>query len=546
MNLRAFLTILWRRKYVFTLTVVIAVAVAFVGSTMTAPVYIGSAKLHVATALRGSLGFVDYDTNYADRLMNTYTYIANSGPMLNELMLRFDLEAPPVVSVEAIANTELMVVQVEADTPTLARDLTNALAAQLVIKSEELSIKNADIALRSLEEKLNEIESSVIDARKVYESLQSKAGQAGDDKTVANRLEELLKNSDQFMDLKLSTYNTLLEQSEQLRILEIVQANSLSVVDPAGIPDKPLRPNKLFNLLLALVLGIVGGLGLAFLFENFDNRLHSIPDIEAAIQLPILGRISAIAKFKWPRVLYQRYSDQEEAFARTCTNILAQIRKQKIPQSLLVTSAEKGEGKSTIAANLAVALAQTGRQVILVDANFRHPAIHEIFGLPNQFGVVDILRHQIPLEKAIHATSLPTLKIITSGMLIQHPATLLTSEHLTEFVEDLKDQADVILVDTPAFLAVTDTMLLTAMADAILLVVGRTVAHENAVKVVKQELGNALAPILGLIINRAGETDHYRSFEYLQPAATPVGGLLPMNGHRPSNNGDQVRPLIPS
>src|SRR4051812_32166150 len=171
MNLKTYLSIFWRRKWVILTTVAMTLLITLVGTAFMKPTYSAAAKVQVTTALRGSLGFVDYDLNYADRLMNTFVEIASSGPVRDELMFRYNLDAPPQVKAEIIANTELMKISVDARDAQLASKLANTLAELLITKGEELSSQNNQHALDYLQKQMAQVQTELGTARQTYDRL---------------------------------------------------------------------------------------------------------------------------------------------------------------------------------------------------------------------------------------------------------------------------------------------------------------------------------------------------------------------------------------
>ncbi len=192
-----------------------------------------------------------------------------------------------------------------------------------------------------------------------------------------------------------------------------------------------------------------------------------------------------------------------EAFRRLRTNILASDV-DNLPYALLVTSAEQGDGKSTIAANLAVVIAQSGRRVLVVDCDMRRPRLHEIFNLPNQRGLTSSLVEQMSLEHVVNDSTFPRVHVITSGPSTPpNPPELLGSQQMATLVQEMRKEFDVVLLDTPASLSVTDAAVLVPLVDGVLLVVARSRSRREAVRAVRQQLFNVNAKSIGLVVNRA-------------------------------------------
>ena len=245
----------------------------------------------------------------------------------------------------------------------------------------------------------------------------------------------------QSIALKERTLATLLDQYEDARIQETLLANAVSVIEPAYLPDRPATPRVALNLVLGIVVGLISGLALALLVENLDTRLHTSAEIEELTQMPTIGKIpSSRDSLHIARVNNGHYP-QLEAFRRLRTNILT-TGEQGVTQVVLLTSAQRGEGKSTVSSNLAVTLAQSGRKVILVDCDMRLPTVHKVFDLPNKRGLTSVLTEEVGLDDAILYSTFPRLHILTSGPLPPNPTELLGSPQLVNLVKRMKEDFD--------------------------------------------------------------------------------------------------------
>ena len=269
-------------------------------------------------------------------------------------------------------------------------------------------------------------------------------------------------------------------------------------------------------LALGVIVGLIAGLGLAFLFENLSTRMEETEEIEETSGLPVLGAIPAGVMRKGG--LFNSGSPTEEAFRRLRTNILA-LERSGAANVLLVTSAEPNEGKSTITANLAASLTQTGKRVVVVDGDLRAPTIHEIFGIRNRAGFGQVLSGKIKLEDALHAAPRnPGLIVIPSGGSFDHPAELVASATTEEVIAELSARFDVVLVDSPAFLSLADALSLATAVPNVLVVVSRSQTRREALISVQKQLAGIGANPLGVVINRAELVPSY--YHYNRPTTT--------------------------
>jgi non-specific protein-tyrosine kinase len=497
MDFRQYIAILWRRKWVIVVVIAVTVAITIVGLLRVTPTYVASTTLRVLTATAGSVDWVDYDTRYAERLMNTYTKIAITGPVLEELVDRLGLDEPPEIEVDILANTELMRITVEDQDPTVAAQVANTLAEILIVQSEKLYSGGGSAAHEILGEQMTHIEGELRQARGEYESLIAQTPQDSERIAAVSRS----------IELKEETYATLLEQYEQVRAREAMRANMLSIVDPAVPPQSPSKPHRKLGVALGFVVGSVSGLGLALLLESLDTTLYATQQIQEVTDLPVLGRIPTVRR-QWQMALFNGNPLQAEAFRRLRTAVFTLGRDVPL-RTLLVTSAGPGEGKSTIVAHLAFSIAQAGRRTIVLDGDLRRPTLHKIFDLPNEQGLSSVLKQEATLDAAVQDSGIPGVRVLTSGPLPPNPAELLDSPQMTALVEQLAQQFDIVLLDTPALLAVTDAAVRAPTVDGVMLVVGRAQARREAVRAACQHLADVKARWVGVVVNRAEQDGTY-------------------------------------
>jgi len=498
MDLKSYLMLLKANLWVILTTLIITVAVVTGISFMMPPIYSASTTLRVAIASRGAESYYDY--LYFDRLMNTYIKLITSSSVLDELSEELNIESLPAIDVELIPNTELLNVTVDSQNPQIAQSTANALAKILITRGIDLYSGGEKSVTEILSEQLIKAEEELQTARQNYETYFSEPGA---DPERASSMEAIV-------ELKEQNYGTLLDQYDQARLEEIERNNVISVVEPALTPINPSRPNKILNIGLGFVIGLIGGIGLAFLFENlYGTRLYTSKQIAAATGLNIIGKIPPLKrrekKFK-ANLSFPIY----EAFRRLHAQLLLQNKNisNKINTIFMITSSEPGEGKSTITANLAISIAKSEKKVVIVDCDLIIPKQHKIFGLPNQSGLSTILNNP-KTEKAIQKTRYPGLFVITSGPIDSKSIELLGSPTMTTLIGLLPQQFDIVLLDTPAFLAVSDSVQLVSMVDGVVLVVRRNQIREEVVIEACRQLMDIDAPLIGLVVNEADRNGSY-------------------------------------
>ena len=504
MDLKIYLAILWGNKWVIIATTAVTMAVVIASLFIITPIYSASTTIRVAAAASGSVSYTDY--MYTDRLMNTYTKLATSNPVLNELAIKLQLPSKPQVKVEVIPSTELIRISVEDPNPSVAQSAANTLAEILSEQSKELYSGGGKSQQQILGEQLEQIEAELNVARQEFEDLT----------THSPNNTDLLAAKNEAIQLKEKTYATVLDLYEQARLKEAIRENLVSVVEPATLPISPVKPRKALSILLGLLVGMAGGVGLVFLFENLDTRLYTSHQIEETVDLPIIGKIPLLKRNNWltlnKKSIKSRNMVIREAFRRMRIKILAHnhtLLGRDTLATLLITSSLPNEGKSVIATHLAITMAQARQKVIVVDCDLHLPTQHTINGISNKIGLSNVLSKQVELDDAIQKSRYFDLQILTSGPTPPNPSELLGSIQMRFVLDQLHQRYDLIILDSPALLAVTDASLLAPMADGVALIARRGIIRGEAVREAIKQLSDVQAQIIGVVINNAEENGHY-------------------------------------
>jgi capsular exopolysaccharide synthesis family protein len=282
---------------------------------------------------------------------------------------------------------------------------------------------------------------------------------------------------------------------------QLGRPGSVSVAQEATVPSSPAKPNVKLNTVLAGILGLLVVGSLAVLLEYLDDTVKPEDETELALGVPMLGVVRKHKPYRG-KVVGPVNQEAAEAYQALRTNIhFAGVGKKL--RSIVITSASPREGKSTTGAGLAVALAQAGSRVILVDADLRRPSVHEIFDLPNTFGLTNLilLEAQEP-GPALLSSGTPNLSILPSGPIPPNPADLLMSPEMEALMASMSEKADYVIYDTPPVMAVTDANILGGRTDGVLLVGLSGTTRTSSLRHTIQELTRTNAKILGLVVNR--------------------------------------------
>lgn len=336
-------------------------------------------------------------------------------------------------------------------------------------------------------------------------------------------------------------YDGLLQKLKEAGISAGLRTSNIRIVDPALVPSVPTRPQKTRNISLAILVGLVGGIGLAFFREYLDNTVKSPDDIQVLTGLPSLTVVPAFAngnghhqlakvsrhigiggKRDESRVevisMQHPKSVVSEAFRALRTALLLS-QADRPPQVILMTSALPQEGKTTAASNLAITLAQLGDRTLLLDADLRKPGVRRALNLPSgrELGLSSYLAGVSPLHEVIVPhESIENLYAIPTGPIPPNPADLLSSRRMGEAIEELRKQYKFIVIDSPPIMAATDAVILSALTDGVLLVVWSGETPKEAFTRSRDLLSAVKGRLLGVILNAvdSGAPDYYYSYRY--------------------------------
>ncbi|HLF71416.1 MAG TPA: polysaccharide biosynthesis tyrosine autokinase [Dehalococcoidia bacterium] len=308
---------------------------------------------------------------------------------------------------------------------------------------------------------------------------------------------------------------------------QLSSAGTVTIAKPADVPGGPISPNLFMNLVLAGMLGIVAAVALGALLDYLDDTVKTEEDIESIEGMPILGRISRFKAGTGPAFGDDQQAPVGEAYRQLRTNVHFTAMGEEL-KTIVVTSANPAEGKSTTASNLATVLAQAGDRVILVDTDLRRSSLRKTFataGEPSVGLTGLLLSNTAEALPSLVPTQWPNLKLLPSGVLPPNPSELLTSARMQRVIQSLRKLADYVIFDTPPVLAVTDAIILAARTDGTIVVAEAEQTRMDALRHVSKLLNHANARVIGVVLNKAKVHQHDYYYYRIEETEDGAKGL---------------------
>jgi len=337
-------------------------------------------------------------------------------------------------------------------------------------------------------------------------------------------LADLVRN----VEVNSELHKFLMEKQNEANIMYASTLSQTQIVDKAISPSKPIKPQTRLNIILAIILGLFGGVGLAFFMDYLDNSIKSHHDVEKRLGLPVFGSIPYVPANKAeffstrdlvhlnPRgliTLESKKSVTAESFRSLRTNLQFAVTEKK-GKVFHITSPEAAEGKTTITANLGIILALMGSKTLIIDLDLRKPKIHHIFGINKEPGITNLLTKKATFAEIIRPADIEHLYLIPAGIIPPNPSELLSQQNLSGLLNELRGQFDYILLDSPPVLAVTDAQLLGRLADTTFIVMELGETKLPAAEYAIKQLRNVDINVAGAIINKVKPSTGYGYYNY--------------------------------
>ena len=552
MELRAYISVLQRRWKLTLLIFSIALFLSIFGGTLYSPSYQAETRLRVIPPLGGSLENPYYQTTFATRLMNTYAQIASSELILNQLRENLGLETLPDISVTIIPDSEIIQIIASSSDPSLAAKAANGLA-ELVISTDETAIESSAISngLSIFTRRIEELKAELEVANQKHDELvlnysnaaaqvaaldreiqmkettyQNLALALGTINPEVTRLEnEINTKNQEFQELstkaneyseqisllrqtiqnKESAYTNLVLRYDTVQVTNLVQISTqnVQIVSPAIEPSKPTGFGRIFIVGLGVICGLVGSVIFAFVIDNLDTRLFTPENTKDVLDKPIIGNISEIHDLNKRNVHLQ--SDPPTIHRDIwilCTKILGFLRDGSI-KTILVTSANPGEGKSTIISGIATVLAQNNCKVLIIDADVHKPQQHQLFNVSNEQSLNAFLKGK---KNTLHGVVLenvrPDIDLLPCEIESGNPMELFQSPQFNVLLEQVQ-KYDLVLFDTPSVQTAPDAYRLAMALDGVIVIMQKGRTTRNDIQSLSTYMELVGSNFLGVVMNQA-------------------------------------------
>jgi non-specific protein-tyrosine kinase len=543
LDLRQLARIARRWWWFLLLAPTVAGASAFIAADRQEPLYSASVVLRINPPTTSTL-----DVNavrLSQELSETYRTLITFTPVMDRVIETLALpytteELEDKISATTVSETQLVRVSVSDPDPDQAALIADTIAS-------EFSLYVIEEAQAQLQNQVSGLNTSIADQELQLTSIESQLVELDqptndDNSQIQAQIRELEIERTQVESLLTS----LRQQSQAIASAVTTSQVQVSVSEPASPPGSPYAPRVAVNTLLGVFIGLLIAVGAIALLEYMDNSVKGDTDYAALAGTPLLTTIGALPNLRpggnQVYVVSEPRSPSAEAIRMLRANLEFAAAGKAI-KSLTVSSSGPGEGKSTTSANLAVVMAQAGLRTVLVDADLRKPSLHKIFGTSNDTGLTRLLTHpELRWQDAAIRVAVPNLSMIPSGPLPPNPSDLLSIEAFPALLARIAVEADIIVIDTPPVLAVSDPLVVGRHTDAILLVAKSGQTRRDALRHSAEALQQGKMRLLGIVLNQQRSKDGVGYYYYegygaaANPAPTP-GATKPSPSRTRSESG---------
>lgn len=538
LHLKEYTDIIKRRRDIVILFFATTVLVVTIGSFLMQPVYRATATLLIdpeSPNVLTTTGMVEMQSQdylaykeYFQSQVEIITSYSLAKKVFDDLGIgkirKYAKAKEPIkaflktVRVEPVRDTRLLKLSADNRDPELAAKIANHMA-ELYVMRNLYYISKSEI-LNLLKNEYLKLESKSTELAKVYKEGHPEMIKVKDEMAdILDRIEREKKSVYDYNDIE-----QYLKRGSQHE-LSGFKANNISIQDPAQKPITPIKPKKRLNIFLSILVGLFGGVGIAFLLEYLDDTAKTIDDVETVMKWPFLVNIPDIENGaelqdleKDVFVNSKPKDPVSEVYRSLRTRIFFSSTEEHPLKCLMITSSGPQEGKTITLCNLGIAISQNKKKVLLVDADMRKPRLHDVFKRENNTGLSNYLSGQSSFSDVIQKTDIENVSLVSGGILPPNPSELLGSHKIKEFIEKAKESFDVVLVDTPPIGIVTDAAILSREVDGTIMIIQSGKPSKRLLAHIYRLLTDAKAKVVGVVINRIAVTNRdLYYYNYYQP-----------------------------
>jgi polysaccharide biosynthesis transport protein len=478
----------------------------------------------------------------SDEVSRTYAQLLTERPLLAQVISDLKLQTTPgqlqgAIKITPQPNTTVLKVTVQSSDPVQARDIANKLIQDFVAQTRQIQQRQVNQYRSSVEAQLDQLRSRIQTEQARIDQLNEKANQSQPNPSGSSgsrrastpsaglRPEDQteLANLQEQVTLDRSQYAAIVHTESDIQVNVARDADNLVVLSPAETPTTPISPKPMLNALLAALGGLALGVGLTLLLEHFDSSIRTDEQLIEHTGLRPLGHIpfSRGNRGQKELIVLRKEPSLTEPYKALRTNLLFSAMDRE-PKVITVTSATPKEGKSRIAANLAIALAKSGRQTLLIDCDLRRPVQHRLFNRSRNIGLADLIVGEVSESEVILSVdSVPNLYLLSSGLTPHNASEMLDSIAMRTLLSRVSEAFDNVVLDTPAVNVVTDGLIVGRHAEATLLVVEHG-SRYPAVRKAREALDNVGARVVGCALNKVPSRERHTYYRPSRNGKAPA------------------------